>query len=430
RGTHGERPSRASMGDNSAAELLLKTRWFQKLGPNLGFQGNPMSWQSRLFSLAVLLLVSFLTACSGGSSSSSTPPPSGGPITNPPAGQAPTVTLTISPTTVLSGQPATLTWATTNATSVSISPDPTPEDSEGIALSGTLTIVPTQTTTFTITATGIAAPNATAQATITVTQATLNFTAAPSTIAPGQSSTLTWTTSNITSLSIDNGVGSNLALPSGSVAVSPGATTTFTATGTTASGATVTRTAVVTVSTAPPPTSNPIKHIIVMVQENRSYDSYFGKLGDYRASKGLPAEAEGPDPNVTLTNHHTGATAKPYHYRTVCTENLSPSWNESHHDVSLAGGDSAWASKTSFSASDFGMKGFMDTTGAVPQQFDPNGTRAMGYYDETDLPYYYELATQFATSDRFFSPLLSNTIPNRMYLFTGTNFGHVRAEPA
>ncbi|HEY0565906.1 MAG TPA: alkaline phosphatase family protein, partial [Terriglobales bacterium] len=41
------------------------------------------------------------------------------------------------------------------------------------------------------------------------------------------------------------------------------------------------------------------------------------------------------------------------------------------------------------------------------------------------LPYYYELATQFATSDRMFSPLLSNTIPNRTLLFTGTTRGMV-----
>jgi len=52
----------------------------------------------------------------------------------------------------------------------------------------------------------------------------------------------------------------------------------------------------------------------------------------------------------------------------------------------------------------------------------------MGYYDWTDLPYYYELAYQFGTSDNFFSGLLSNTIPNRMYLFTATSFGHIRSD--
>jgi phospholipase C len=48
-----------------------------------------------------------------------------------------------------------------------------------------------------------------------------------------------------------------------------------------------------------------------------------------------------------------------------------------------------------------------------------------GYYGQSDIPYYYDLASFFATSDRWFSPVLANTIPNRMYLFTGTSFGHI-----
>jgi phospholipase C len=72
------------------------------------------------------------------------------------------------------------------------------------------------------------------------------------------------------------------------------------------------------------------------------------------------------------------------------------------------------------------MDGFLKTTGSVPQVYDPAGTRPMGYYNQDDLPYYYELATQFATSDRFFASLLSGTQPNRLYLFTGTSFGNVR----
>jgi phospholipase C len=70
------------------------------------------------------------------------------------------------------------------------------------------------------------------------------------------------------------------------------------------------------------------------------------------------------------------------------------------------------------------MSGFLSTTGSVPQQFDANGTRAMGYYDSTDRPYYYDLATFFATSDSWHSPILANMVPNRMYLMAGTSFGH------
>jgi phospholipase C len=149
-----------------------------------------------------------------------------------------------------------------------------------------------------------------------------------------------------------------------------------------------------------------LKHIIFFVQENRSFDSYFGRLGQYKASEGLVNDIDGLDLNATLPNTQ-GQPVHPFHYRTICTEDLSPSWNEAHVDVD--GGL---------------MDGFMKTTTSVPSSIDPTGTRAMGYYDQTDLPYYYEAAARFATSDRFFSPELTNTIPNRFYLFTATSFGN------
>jgi phospholipase C len=153
-----------------------------------------------------------------------------------------------------------------------------------------------------------------------------------------------------------------------------------------------------------------IRHIIFFVQENRSFDHYFGMLGRYRVSRGLPNNIDGVPLNATLYNTQ-GQPVHPFHYQTVCAENLSPFWNETHLDID--GGK---------------MDEFMQTSTSVPSTIDSTGTRAMGYYDQTDLPYYYELATQFATSDRFFSSVESNTNANRMYLFAGTSFGHVRPD--
>src|SRR5205807_4409344 len=61
---------------------------------------------------------------------------------------------------------------------------------------------------------------------------------------------------------------------------------------------------------------------------------------------------------------------------------------------------------------------------------DTEGLRSMGFYDSGHLPYYYWLATQFATSDRFFSSLLSLTPPNRMYSFAATSAGWTRTPTA
>src|ERR1700747_1356132 len=70
------------------------------------------------------------------------------------------------------------------------------------------------------------------------------------------------------------------------------------------------------------------------------------------------------------------------------------------------------------------MSGFLDTTTSVADQYDSNGTRVLGYYNQQDLPYYYDLATFFPTSDSWYSPILANTVPNRMYLMAATSFGH------
>jgi len=48
----------------------------------------------------------------------------------------------------------------------------------------------------------------------------------------------------------------------------------------------------------------------------------------------------------------------------------------------------------------------------------------MGYYDGEDLNYYYFMASNFGTSDRWFSPVMALTQPNRMFLLSGTSHGH------
>src|SRR5205814_1898889 len=51
--------------------------------------------------------------------------------------------------------------------------------------------------------------------------------------------------------------------------------------------------------------------------------------------------------------------------------------------------------------------------------------RTLGFYDDTDLAFYYSLADQFAIGDRYFCSLLGPTIPNRMFLIAATAFGHI-----
>jgi phospholipase C len=337
-------------------------------------------------------------------------------------------TLTATPSSIAAGQSSTLQWSTSNAQYVTIS-----GISQQFQPSDQVSVSPTTTTNYTATATG---PSGTATQTVAVKVVPVSVTlsAAPATIAPGQSSTLTWTTVGATSVII-NGVAGTQS-PNGSVAVTPAQTTTFTATASDGNGNSAISTATVTVFTG---TGNlsAIKHIIFMMQENRSFDNYFGKLGAYRAGKvsgaspsdvndldqlqpalanGIKTRTDAPHPNMLIP---------PFHERTLQTEDLSPSWNESHYAAHLIGN---YLNVTS--SSTFKMDYFLQTTHSVsPDLYDPDGTRPIGYYDQTDLPYYYELATQFATSDSFHSSLLTQTNPNRMFLFAATALGRCNADP-
>ena len=327
----------------------------------------------------------------------------------------PTITLTANPTSIISGQSSTLTFNATNATGITI------DNGVGTVQppSGTVTVSPTATTTYTATATGLSG-TVTASATVTVAaggQLAATISANPASITAGQTSNLTWTAQNAASVSI-SGIGP-VTGTGGTIPVSPSATTVYTITATDSSSNTVTASATVTVLPAGSGLSN-IKHIVFLIQENRSFDNYFGMLGKYRESKGLTNEIDGLDTSVVLVDKD-GHKYHPFHSPTVCIDVTSPGWNESHFYADRK-------SDGTF-AMDHWVAAQSDSQAHYTGGRDPYVTRDLSYFDQTELPYYYELATQFATSDRWFSSLMGPTIPNRMFLFTGTSFGWIRPNP-
>src|SRR5213593_1757382 len=100
--------------------------------------------------------------------------------------------------------------------------------------------------------------------------------------------------------------------------------------------------------------------------------------------------------------------------------------NESHVDWNVVDPLSATATMDGFvhtAAHDVRETQYMP--GSNPPESDYDGVRAMGYYDQDVLPYYYFMASNFATSDRWFSPVMTRTQPNREYLMAATSLGHV-----
>jgi phospholipase C len=193
-----------------------------------------------------------------------------------------------------------------------------------------------------------------------------------------------------------------------------------------------------------------INHIIILAQENRGFEHYFGSLRGYWAANGYPDQSfdglpqfnplsgsqplQGPAPSLAGCdpsfpapgNDCTVDTNSPqvsaFHMLSMCQENPSPSWNESHADWNVSNPLSSTPLLDGFvwtSAHDARSLGF----------FDVDGKRAMSYYDGSDLPYYYFLASNFATSDRWFAPTMSRTQPNRMYMLAATSAGRVYPPP-
>ncbi|MFN3188359.1 MAG: hypothetical protein ACK42D_02330, partial [Candidatus Paceibacteria bacterium] len=147
-------------------------------------------------------------------------------VTEVPVVPTPVCTLTANPTSITAGGSSQLTWTSQNAVSARIN-----QGIGNVALNGNRTVNPGTTTTYTMTVTNSAGVTATCARTITVTPAPTapvceSFTASPATINRGNSSTLTWNTRNVSSATINNGVGS--VAVNGSINVSPLTTTTYT----------------------------------------------------------------------------------------------------------------------------------------------------------------------------------------------------------
>ncbi len=201
----------------------------------------------------------------------------------------------------------------------------------------------------------------------------------------------------------------------------------------------------------------PISHIIFMAQENRSFDHYFGALREYWAQNGYPDQSYDGLPQFNPTSgspplagpaptnpgcdpaypyqpppapfqdcvFDSSAPATSYHLITQCVENPSPFWNESHvnWDYYDPTGLSPAASNgfVFTSAHDARDNGYYDSN----PFHDTLGLRAIGYYDGGDLNYYYFMASNFGTSDRWFNPVMTRTNANREFLIGATSQGYV-----
>jgi phospholipase C len=146
-----------------------------------------------------------------------------------------------------------------------------------------------------------------------------------------------------------------------------------------------------------------IKHIVVLMQENHSYDNRLGML----RRRGADGFRLGFDGQPLASNPYAnGEIQHAFHMPTTCQNNKpSQEWTQSHIQFDNGRND-----------------GFVISN---------SGPVAMGYWDGADQPFYYSMAQAFPIADRYFCSVLGQTYPNRRYLISATSIGQIDdTEPA
>lgn len=137
--------------------------------------------------------------------------------------------------------------------------------------------------------------------------------------------------------------------------------------------------------------SSKIDHIVIVLQENHTFDNYFGT---YPNSEGILGKS------ICLPRSKTSGTVNcvsPYHDTNHTPIDMNHNWNSAHADYN--GGK---------------MDGFVYSEG---------NNETMGYYDQSDLIHYYAAAENYVLCDKYFTSVMSESAPNHLYLVAGTAGG-------
>jgi phospholipase C len=152
-----------------------------------------------------------------------------------------------------------------------------------------------------------------------------------------------------------------------------------------------------------------IQHVVVIMQENRSFDTYFGT---YPGANGIPAGVCLPDPVL-------GGCKRPYHNKLVA--NSGAPHGGSSYVKDLDGGKMDGFVKTEEEA--------LNCSGTNPACSPCPGAKTvkekakcvdvMGYHDARDIPNYWEYAHHFVLQDAMYEPVASWSLPQHLFLVSG-----------
>ena len=141
-----------------------------------------------------------------------------------------------------------------------------------------------------------------------------------------------------------------------------------------------------------------IDHVVIFIQENRSFDHYFGSYRGVRGFADQSAAFNQPYPGNTSSSPN--GVLLPFHLDTTqtnaaCTHDITHDWIPQHQSWDNGAMDGFVTSRLPINAND--------------------AVLSMGYYTRADLPYYYAVADAFTLCDNYFCSVIGPTDPNRLY---------------
>ncbi len=153
-----------------------------------------------------------------------------------------------------------------------------------------------------------------------------------------------------------------------------------------------------------------VEHVVFLMQENRSFDHYFGTYKGVRGFDDHPKGHLGAFAQPFPENHSRRPTGTqlPFHLDTAtglgeCTYDLNHSWLPQH-----------------LCRSDGAMDAFVTTHTSTRYEGPVYGVQTMGYHTRSDLPYHYALADTFTICDGYHCSIMGPTHPNRLMALSGT----------
>jgi phospholipase C len=149
------------------------------------------------------------------------------------------------------------------------------------------------------------------------------------------------------------------------------------------------------------------EHVVILMQENRSFDHAFGTLRGVRGYND-PRAIQLADKNpVWLQTNAKGETYAPFH---LDIKNTKATWMHSLPH--------SWANQVN-ARNDGRHDKWLDEKHSGDKDYK-NMPLTMGYHNREDIPFYYALADAFTICDQHFCSSLTGTNPNRLYFWSGT----------